>query len=117
MTPAAAISHLDRQLASHGQSVKLRPGTTTTGEVACRAFVRGFAPSELIGGLTQQHSKVILSPTDTAGFASGAAAPLDARVPKAGNYVVVAGKPRKVAAGTGIYMAGVLVRIEATVEG
>lgn len=117
MTPAEAIADLDAELAEDGQTVKLRPGSTTTGEVACKAFVRGFQPSELIGGLTQQHSKVVLSPTDTAGFASGAAAPLDGRVPKVGNYVVIAGKPRKVAAGTGIYMADVLVRIEATVEG
>lgn len=117
MTPATAIAQLDRQLAAHGQAVKLRPGSTATGEVVCTAFVRGFKPTELIGGLTQQHSLVVLSPTDAGSFASGNASPLDTRVPKAGNFIVVAGKPRKVTAGVGIYMGTTLVRIEATVEG
>lgn len=117
MTPATAIAMLDRQLAAHGQAVKLRPAATATGEVSCAAFVRGYKPEELIGGITQQHSLVVMSPTDAGSFASGAASPLDVRIPRKGNFVVVNGKPRAVQAGVGIYMGTTLVRIEATVEG
>lgn len=119
MTPACAIEQLERHLANHGQDVRLRPGSTAAGEITARAFVRGFKPEELIGGLTQQHSKVVMSPVEiiATGWSSGAAAPLDSRVPRSGNYVVIAGKPRQIVAGTGIYMAGVLVRIELSVLG
>lgn len=108
MTPAQAIAMLDRQLASHGQDVTLQlvnDGAVSSSETQ-RGFVRGFRPDELVGGITQNDSKIVLSPT---GLGS---------VPKKNSRVVVSGgTPRNVQAVHEIRVADTLVRIELQVRG
>ena len=66
MTPAQAIGQLDRQIAKHGEDVVLRAQDAPddgSGDVTLRAFVRGYRPEELSGGMNQGDSQVTLSPT------------------------------------------------------
>lgn len=67
MTPAHAIAALDRQLARHGQTVRLRGQADPddgSADRRVRAFVRGYRADELAGGIQQGDSEVVLSPTD-----------------------------------------------------
>jgi hypothetical protein len=115
-----ALSALDRALARAGQSVTLQRvtgGTTVVQAIGMLAHVRGYAPQELVNGITQTDSKVILSPTNLASFNSGAAAGLDIRVPIKGNRIVIAGRTRNVEAAIGMYEGAELVRIECRVLG
>lgn len=105
MTPAAALSQLNRHLATHGQPVLLRrlaSDGSTSAEVECKAFVRGRI--------------VTLSPTAivAAGWPGEIDLPpgQDARIPLQGDWLIVHGRPRRVAAAQGIYLGGVLVRID-----
>lgn len=124
MTPAECIADLDGQLAAHGETIDLRRLTTGPNGVqiplvvSCRAFVRGYKPTELVGGITQNDSKVILSPTEiiAAGWTSGRPANEDGRLPMKGNRVMIAGKARNVEAAGPFYVAGELVRIELQVR-
>lgn len=125
MTPEEMIADLDASLATDGEEVILQRLTLAAGgiqiplSVRLRAFVRRYRPDELIGTITQQDSKVILSPTQIIrdGWTSGRPAHEDARVPVNGNRVIIQGRPRKVEAADGIYPAGELVRIEMLVKG
>ena len=119
MTPAAAIAALDKQLRRHGHDAVLRrstwSGTTkTTADVTVRIKLRGYAPDELLGGITQDDSEVVMSPTqiNAAGWPSGTPEP-----PKAGDTLVSAGRARAVIAAEPIYLGGELVRINLQVRG
>jgi hypothetical protein len=62
-----------RQLAAHGEEITLRrinPSPTAATDKTVRARVTGYAPEELIGGITQADRKVILLAEDveTSGF-------------------------------------------------
>jgi hypothetical protein len=108
MTPAEAIRSLDGQLQEHGQDVVLRKGNTTVGEKTVRAFVRGYKPAELIGGLKQGDKKVSISATGLAGFGE----PADIAA------VFFDSKPRSVQGEPEIIrLAGQLVRVNLTVRG
>lgn len=66
MTPAAAVSMLDRQIREHGEDVKLRAQDAAddgSQDITRRAFVRDYRPGELSGGIEQGDREVILSPT------------------------------------------------------
>ena len=123
--PAEYIADLNAELADGGEDVRLQRLTLAAGsvqipfEVVCRAFVRGYEPAELVAGITQQTSKVILSPTEIAQaqWTSGRPGNEDRRVPTKGNRIFIAGRARNVEAATGKYVAGVLVRIELQVAG
>jgi hypothetical protein len=123
MTPQEAIRSLDDSLRRKGQDVRLQrlAANVSVAEVTVRAFVRGYAPEELVGGIAQNDSKMIFSPTQiqSASWPSPAvtAANLDARVPIKGDRVFIAGKARNIEAAVGIYMDNVLVRLEAQVKG
>ena len=128
MTPVAAIAMLNRQLATHGETIRLQRliGTQQIPfEVTCRAFVRGvtLTPSEIVPGITQLQSDVIISPTEIdaqnwPGPASSAAAALaDRRIPIKGDRVFMKGKPCNVEYAHGKYVGGDLVRIEMRVLG
>lgn len=127
MTPETAIAMLDRQLAAHGEEIRLQRLTLGPGgvqipfEVVCNAFVRGYAPDELVGGITQQDAKVIISPTEIIAndWPGPATSPTtsDRRVPRKGDRTYIAGKARAVEAAAGLYLAGELVRIEMRVLG
>lgn len=130
MTPTAAISMLDRQLSAHGEDIRLQIAYGTQKipfEVKCRAFVRGYSADELVAGITQSDSKVIISPTeiDAQGWPGPGLTTLphgqDRRIPVGGlqsnETCFIKGKARKVKSAQGIYLAGVLVRIEMSVLG
>jgi hypothetical protein len=123
---ADALAALDDALADVGQDIKLRRTTGTQKipfEVTCRAIVRGYAPEELIGGITQQDSFVILSPSEIErkGWPgpNSSATPTnkDRRIPHKGDAVTINGAPRNVEAAVGIYVSNDLVRIEMRVRG
>lgn len=125
MTPAACIAALNRVLAAHGEDIRLQRlmGTQQVPvEVACRAHVRGYEPHELVGGIAQGDSRVLISPTEIeaaqwpGGQVEGAVVG-DARVPKKGDRLFIAGRARQVEAVKPIYLDGELVRIEMAVRG
>lgn len=121
-----AIAALDDALDDVGQEIRLQRLTGTQlipFEVECQALVRGYTPQELVGGITQQDSFVILSPSEITrkGWPgpNSSATPTnqDRRVPRKGDKAVINGKTRNVEAAVGIYVADVLVRIEMRVLG
>jgi hypothetical protein len=126
-SPAGMIARLDASLARVGEDVVLRrytqgPNSTRIPfAVTVRAQVRGYSPEELVGGITQQDSRVILSPTqiEAAQWPGPTTSPVagDRRVPRKGDQMVIAGIARTVEAAAGIYVAGTLVRIECRVLG
>lgn len=108
MTPAQAIASLDNQLSLHGETIGWQITTAGVGAPATthRAFVRGYKPDELVGGVMQGDARVILSPTGLTG------------VPKKGDKIVTGGtRTRNVQAVDEIRLADVLVRIELQVRG
>lgn len=130
MSAEYEIAELDAALAADGEDIVLRRvkganlATQQNVDVICRAFVRGFAPNELVGAITQQDSRVVLSPTqiDAAGWPADEAdstSLIDARVPRKnrGDKCVIQGRPCSVEAAKGILIDGTLVRIDMTVRG
>ena len=125
MTPRECIADLDASLATDGEQIVLQrmtlgpSGAQIPLSVFCIAFVRGYEPDQMVGGITQQHRRVILSPTQiiAAGWTSGRPASEDGRVPKEGNKVIIGGKVHNVEAAGPKYVAGELVRIELSVKG
>lgn len=64
MTPAQAISALDRQITQRGQTLHLREAKDLVGAgKRVRGIVRGYRTDELAGGVQQGDSEVIISPT------------------------------------------------------
>ncbi len=111
MTPQQAIAKLDRAVAKFGQTVTLRRGKDTAplAIATVKAHVRGFKPDELIGGIDQNDSKVILSPSGLTNWPGGA--------PIKGDWVTIDGRVRSIVAAEPIKMNDVLVRIELQVKG
>lgn len=104
---AEAIAELDDALALAGQDIGLQVVTAGVAGTAadCRALVRGYKPSELVGGIVQNDSKVILSPTGLA------------TIPVRGMKAVIGGVPRHIEAAEQIKMDDTLVRIVMWVKG
>lgn len=113
MTPSAAIAMLDRQLAEHGQDVVLRRPVAggTAIERTARAFVRGYRPDELSGGIQQGDSLVTLSPSSIPAEFS---APARLRV---NDRIKVSGRERNVQYVDPVEISGVLVRVNVLVRG
>lgn len=111
MTPQQAIAKLDRAIASNGQTVTIRRGTATapTAQVTVKAHVRGYKSDELVGGISQTDSFVILSPTGFEAWPGG--------WPKKDDWAIIDGRPRTILAAGPIKMNDVLVRIELQVKG
>lgn len=112
MTPEQAIAQLNRQIAANGQTVALRKATAKDGsqDKPLRAFVRGYKPDELAGGVQQGDSTVIVSPTELA--KSGFAGPI-VRLDR----VVVAGRVRSIEVANPVMLNDQVVRIELRVRG
>ena len=113
MTPAQAIAMLDRQIAQHGQTVKLVrlvPNGTAI-EATVKGFVRGYRPDELAGGIQQGDSSIVLSPTQLAATAF-ASAPV-----RANDKAETNGRRRNVQMADPVYINDVLVRINLQVRG
>ena len=113
MTPTHAVAALDRQIAAHGQSVSLRKnGAAADGsaDATVRAFVRGYRPEELAGGVQQTDSQVVLSPSALAGtvFAAGA---------KRLDKILIDGRLRNIEGANPVRINGVIVRHELWVRG
>lgn len=107
MSPAAAIAMLDRQLAAHGQTVVLRRGAVA---LPARAFVRDYAPEELVGGIVQGARQVILSPTGQTGpFAES---PVDRN-----DEIEIDGRPYNVETANPVRIADAVVRVNLQVTG
>lgn len=124
------ISELDATLAVDGENIVLRRvkgtsvATTQNVDVTCRAFVRGYAASELVGAIAQQDRRVILSPTqiDAADWPADEAdstSLIDPRIPRKnrGDKCLIGGKLHSVEASEGILIDGALVRINMQVRG
>lgn len=111
MTPASAIAMLDRQLAAHGETVTLRRPVANAAaiEVDVLAFVRGYRPDELAGGIQQGDSEVVLSPTSLV-------APWP-DLPKRLDKVLIDGRLRNVEMANAVRIAGEVVRINLMVRG
>lgn len=122
-----AIADLDAALAADGEWIELWHETgaeTIPFKVRCRAFVRGYRAQELVGGIIETDSKVVISPTEImrAGWpgpnSSVTPTDQDRGVPRKGSaYVVIAGRKRAVEAAGPFYLGGELVRIELRVLG
>lgn len=130
MTAANEIAELDAALAEDGEDIVLRRvkgsslATQVNVDVTCRAFVRGYAPNELVGSITQQDVKVILSTTqiDAADWPADEAdstSPIDPRVPRKnrGDKCVIAGRVLSVESAKGILIDGTLIRIDMQCRG
>ena len=125
MSALSHINALDRGLTARGEDVILRrisgsgPSATSIEEV-CRAVGRGYPPEELVGGIAQGDSQVILSPSeirvsgwpDLGGSPSGTAS-----LPRKGDKLIVQGRVRTIEAAAPIQVAGELVRIDLQVRG
>lgn len=108
MNPEQAISALDAQIAAHGQTVTLRTKHDASGQsLGCKAFVRGFKPAELVGGLQQGDTLVVLSPNDVVGWADGI---------KTTNFIEIAGAVRSVKSVETVRMNDAVVRINVQVR-
>ncbi|MDR7036114.1 hypothetical protein J2X36_000850 [Methylobacterium sp. BE186] len=109
MTPAQSIAALDRQIAQHGQDVQLRAAAADPDAAGAtvRAFVRGYRPEELGGGVQQGDTLMILSPTHLAAV----------ETIERGDGVTVAGRARYVEVANPVVLNDVVVRIECTVRG
>lgn len=112
-TPAEIIARLDASLARRGEEVVVRRYTATTGtprpkiDIAVRASVRPVNPEELVGGIDQTFSKVVLSPTGISELL-----PL-----RKGDKVVIQGRERNIEFPKPIFDGDTLVRIKLTVAG
>lgn len=122
------IARLDHSLAQHGEWIILRRIVGTTNavniDVKCRATVNDYAPEELVGGIMQTDSKVIMSPTQiTDAQWPGGAAPLlppfnvDPRVPRINDKVIAGGRIRNISFVNPITVGDELVRIELRIAG
>lgn len=127
MDPEEAIAALDEMLAQE-EVVTLRrvigvDRNAINVDVRCPAKVAAFRPEQLVGGINQTDSHVIISPTPIrqSGWPGGHVTPagVDAQTPLADGATkcVVQGRVRNVAFVNSVKLAGQLVRIEMTVSG
>jgi hypothetical protein len=126
---AGEVSALDRALARAGEDIIIRrvvgtlPNTVNI-DVNVRALVRSYSPEELVGGITQTDSLVIISPSeiDRAQWPGGQAATMapfnpDTRLPKKGDKAIIQGRLRNIEVVDPFLVQGELVRIEMRVLG
>ncbi|WP_296585732.1 hypothetical protein [Xanthobacter sp.] len=119
MTPAQAISALDRHLAAAGQDAVLRRWTGTGSartpiDVPVRIRAQDYRVEELVGGIEQGDTRVVLSPTQI--VAAGWPGPPQGW-PRPGDAIVIAGRERSIIAAPPQVMDDVVVRIDMVVRG
>lgn len=108
MKPADAIAMLDEQIAAHGQSIFVKERHDGGGQVLpARAFVRGYKVAELVGGLSQGDSLVVLSPTAVSAWIGGI---------KTSHFIEIAGVTRSVKSVETVRMNDAVVRINVQVR-
>lgn len=117
MTPTQAIARLDRQLSRHGTDATLRrpnpSGNPIDGTV--RISIRGYEPSDLVGGIVQGDSLAVVSPTTLT--SSGWTAATGSAWPRKGDKVLYAGRLRNVEAAEPRHIDGTLVRVDLQLRG
>jgi hypothetical protein len=120
--PRALIADLDNMLTDGGTPARLvRSGSSPYG-IDCIVTLRGYSPSELIAGsdITQQDQQFVLSPTALiAGNWPGPGAPRggDPLIPRRDDRIVANRVTMTIQAAAGVYVQGVLVRIDGRVRG
>lgn len=123
MSPEECIAALDDALAADGQLIELRRGVATSGLTDVPASVRAFRPEELIGGITQDDSLVILSPSSIGDGqfppvqSASAARDMPTWLPQKNDRVVADGRSRNIMFVKPFKVANRVVRIELTVSG
>jgi hypothetical protein len=117
---SSCIADLDSALDTAGEDIRLVRLTLAAGEqipfgVDCRAAVRQYQPAELVGGIVQGDSQVIVSPSELSRrqWPGPGLPPL----PRKGDRVVVQGRARNVEAVMPFVVGDVVVRIELLVRG
>jgi hypothetical protein len=120
------LAALNRALRRRGEDIVLRRtfGTTpsTTFDVPVRAFVRGYKPEELVGGITITDALVITSPLyfEKAQWPGGelpSSPGVNPRWPRIGDRCVIAGRNRRVENVAPVVDGDETVRIELRVTG
>jgi len=106
-TATARIVRLDDALTRRGETVILRTGNTTVGQVSVRASVRAYGPNEIIGLISAQDREVTVSPTGLETFGA----------PTTSGFVVINGTPCRVISVRPFRPGGVLTRIDLQVRG
>lgn len=131
VSAAYELSQLDAVLADdEGEDIVLRRvkgsslATQQNVDVTCRAFVRGYGAAELVGAITQQDVRIVISSTqiDAAGWPADEAdstSLIDPRIPRKnrGDKVIISGKEHAVQDAKPIRIDGTLVRIDITARG
>jgi hypothetical protein len=109
---ARQIASLDRKVRAKGQTVRLqRIGQRDPDNfITFRAFVRGYAPSELSGGIEQGDSEVTISPS--ALVQAGITDPIEN-----GDRIWISGYPRAVRFCNPVLTDDVVVRWDTWVKG
>lgn len=127
ISAAGLIAALDAALAKAGEDVVLRrvygvaPRTNYV-DLPMRAVVADYSPEELLGGIAQTDSKVILSPTPIAnsgwpgGNAVSATLP-DQSLPRLHDKIIAGDRVRNVEFVSAITVTNMLVRIELRISG
>jgi hypothetical protein len=110
MRPSNAIGMLDAQLSDFGQTVSLRRGPAASPVVTAtvKGFVRGYKADEIVSGIVQGDSEVVLSPTGLATYTNG---------PQIGDVITINGRARRVEAVEAVILGDVPVRYNLQVRG
>ncbi|MFG1184372.1 hypothetical protein [Xanthobacter aminoxidans] len=109
---------LDRALDARGQDAILRRWTgsgsaRTPIDVAVRVRAQDYRVEELVGGIEQGDTRVVLSPTQI--VAAGWPGPQG--WPRNGDAIVIAGRERDIISAPPQVLNGVVVRIDMVVRG
>lgn len=129
LLPNKIIADLDDALLASGEDVTLRRitkvgGNPVTKDVVCRAAVRSVSADEIVGTITQNDLRVIISPTQIiaavwpgADEGTPAGSAVDQRLPRATDKFIVQGKERQVKVSKPIFVGGIWVRCNLVVAG
>jgi len=122
-----SINDLDADLEEDGEYITLRRvigSGSNTSNVDCQkvpAAVRAFKPEELVGGITQTDSQVIISPTVLRRKQwlppASPSLPSFPWLPQINNKAIIQGRVRKISFMKPIVVGGEVVRIELVVAG
>lgn len=127
MSPSEAIAMLDRFLETDGKDCILRrvygtAGNIIVSDVTVRAKVSAYSETELVGGIVQTDSRVIMSPSQITaaqwpgGELTSSSVP-DPTLPRRNDKLIVDGRVRNVEFVNPADIGGTLVRIEMRIAG
>lgn len=123
MTPVELIAQLDAALREAGTPARLiRPLTgSAVFALDCLITMRGYNPTEIVPGsdISQQDQQFVLSPTAllAAGWPGLPVRANNPLVPRNGDRIVANGASSTIQAASGVYVGGVLVRIDGRTRG